>query len=476
MKFNSYLKNILKNFDDILINDSFKGCNFISIFYFVRGHYNFTNKYIYHYKQKSFFVLIKNIFFFLLRRFRSLFFNLNHYRKNINNSNYDYIIVSHKIDLKIYDFKNDFYYGKLIDYLVNEKNKKVCVVLFNQTLISTKKLYNLKINKSKADVILLNNKVNFFLDLKVIFKIFHILISFLLATLQKHHSYKMLILSSLFDEETFSNIRIYNQFKLISKLKSKNIILTYEGHSYERAIIRSFKNFSPKTKIFAYCHSVLYPSLYALYNSYGYKNDPDVILLGSKNLLNKFLKKSKYNKKYLSFNILGSKKAGILNFSKNKSKNNILIIPDGTDYDIDKHYQFAIKLANFYRNYSFTINLHPNSYKKFNLIKFNQISKNLNIKLGSLEDCLKKNYYVIFSSSSAVIQCINHGLLPIYYDYKKLYEFNENPFKALWKKNLTVRSVNDLNKLLLDYKLPSEIKKCSLNYYNKFNFSILDKY
>ena len=188
MTFNSYLKKILKNFDDILLNHSFNGCNFISIFYFVRGHYNFTNKFIYHYKQKSFFVLFKNIFFFLLRRFRSLFYNLNHYEKNIRNNNYDYIIVSHKIDLKTYDLKNDFYYGKLIDYLINQK-KKVCVILFNQTLISTKKLFNSKIKKSKADVLLLNNKVNLFLDLKVIFKIFHILTSFLLATLYKNYSY-----------------------------------------------------------------------------------------------------------------------------------------------------------------------------------------------------------------------------------------------------------------------------------------------
>lgn len=475
MTFNSYLKKILKNFDDILLNHSFNGCNFISIFYFVRGHYNFTNKFIYHYKQKSFFVLFKNIFFFLLRRFRSLFYNLNHYEKNIRNNNYDYIIVSHKIDLKTYDLKNDFYYGKLIDYLINQK-KKVCVILFNQTLISTKKLFNSKIKKSKADVLLLNNKVNLFLDLKVIFKIFHILTSFLLVTLYKNYSYKIPIVSSLFDEETFSNIRIYNQFKLINKLKFNNVILTYEGHSYERAIIRSFRNFSPKTKIFAYCHSVLYPSLYSIYNSYGYKNDPDVILLGSKNLLNKFLKKSKYNRKYLAFDVLGSKKASKVNFSKNNSQNNFLIIPDGTDYDIDKHYLFAIKLANFYTNYSFTINLHPNSYKMFNIIKFKQIKKNLNVKIGSLDDCLKNNHFVIFSSSSAVIQCINHGLLPIYYDYKKLYEFNDNPFKTLWKKNLTIRTVNDLNRLLLDYKLPSDLKKYALNYYSNFNFSILNKY
>ena len=476
MKFNSYIQKILKNFDEILIKESFKGCNFISIFYFVRGHYNFTNKFIYHYEKKSFLVFIKNIFFFFLRRFRSLFFNFNYYEKKISHNNYDYIIVSHKIDLKIYNFKNDFYYGNLIDYLINKKNKKVCIVLFNQTLISTKKLFELKIKKSKVDIILLNNKINLLLDLKVIFKIFKTLISFLLSTFHKNYFYKMTILSSLFDEETFNNIRIYNQFKLINNLKSNNVILTYEGHSYERAIIRSFKDFSPNTKIFAYCHSVLYPSLYSLYNSYGFKNDPDQILLGSKNLLKLFLKKSKYNKKYTSFDVLGSKKANIIKIPKNTSKKNILIIPDGTNHDIDRHYFFAIKLANYYKNYSFTINLHPHSYKKFNLIKFNQINKNLNIKIGLLEDCLKKNYYVIFSSSSAIIQSINHGLLPIYYDYKKLYEFDNNPFKTLWKKNLTIRSVGDLDNLLSNYKLPRNIKKNSINYFDKFNFSILNKY
>jgi len=473
MKFKSFIKKNIISFDYILRNNLFKHNNLISIFYYVRGHFNFNYKFINSYENKSTSPIFINIFFFILRRLRSFFFIYKKFENKTKLQKYDYLIVSHKIDTYSYDDNNDFYYGNLISNLINKQNKKVCLLLFNQTLINSSKLYKTTLKNSKLDLMLLNNRVNLLLELGLIKKLFVSFLSFLFSISKNNYYNKKIIFSSFFDEETFNNFRIYSQFKDIFKKKFNNIIITYEGHSYERSIIRSIRELSPKTKIIAYVHSALYHTQHSIYNSYGYKNDPDLILFGSRLNFKTFLTKANYNRNLVSYKILGSKKITPYRFKKSKTITNFLILPDGTDHDIIKLFKLSIQLSSYYHNYFFTINLHPNAYLKFQSLKLKKIPDNLTITIGQIKKAFVNNNFVIFTSTTAIIEGINCGLYPIFYKNFSTYEFDNNPLSEVWDDNLSFDNFQNLSKVIENYSLSDEILTFASDYYQSFDYLCL---
>ena len=76
MKFKSFIKKNIISFDYILRNNLFKHNNLISIFYYVRGHFNFNYKFINSYENKSISPIFINIFFFYIKKTSFFFFYL----------------------------------------------------------------------------------------------------------------------------------------------------------------------------------------------------------------------------------------------------------------------------------------------------------------------------------------------------------------------------------------------------------------
>lgn len=470
------LKNTINEFDKIIINKEIKNYFYISNIFFVRNHPVFDKKYLF-FKKNKLFLMIKILFKFLSKRINSLRYG---FKKSLSFSNnyqkYDYLFISHKFDNKTNFIDNDYIYGDLFSYLIKEK-KKICVIYFNQTSINIKKLIKPNFNNQNIDVILFNNKTNFINDFPMLGIL--VILFFEIIYKKKHFSSAIFyfLIFSIFEEETLLNIRIS---KFIEKLTIKNIskiFITFEGHAYERNIIRSFKKkYSLNQKIYAYLHTSIYQSNHGIYQAkYPMEIVPDKYLFSGKIAFNEFINNCQ-NINKSSLYVIGSKR-----FTEKKSNNypiqnykNFLLLPDGTEHETNIYYDTAIELASKFKEYNFFIKFHPSQ----NSLIMKSVYKNLIIIEDSLKSFLENNKvgFAIYSSSSSILSAILSNIYPIFYQYDQ--NINTNPLYMLWNEKYNLKRLDDLEKIIneKEYKNYSVfIQNQCHKYFERLNYQLILK-
>ena len=462
------IQNTINEFDKIIKSNSIKNILFISNIFFVRDHHNFNKKYKYLITNYKFFYFSKIVLKFFIKRINSLRYSLRTFIQVNKANDYDYLFISHKIDNKKYLLDNDYIYGSMLSTLL-KKDKKICLVFFNQTNFSIKNISTKIQNHKNVSYYFFNNKVNFIKDLKCFYILIELLLEIFKNKILINKKIFPFLIYSLFEEETLANVRISNFMKKISKNNFKKAILTYEGHSYERNIIKQLKNNTNSISVFAYLHSGIYETSHGIYQTdYPSSILPDKYLFSGKVGLEEFKKiTNKYKKN--DCEIFGSPR-----FFHPKNKNrkkkifSFLFLPDGTNFETENYIDSAITLANLNKEYLVFIKVHPSQTLKVPY----QIPKNLKFVDQKLEDFLERNlvYYAIYTSSSSIIQAILSGLCPIYYQYSS--EQNTNPIYMFWKKKNYLKDLNDLCKL--EYLNEIELYKDEIAINCKYYFEKLN--
>ena len=170
----------------------------------MRDHHNFNKKYEYLITKHKFLFFSKIVLKFFTKRINSLRYSSKKFIQVNKAHNYDYLFISHKIDNKKYLLDSDYIYGSVLSTLL--KNKKICLVFFNQTNSSIKNISAKIQNHKNVSYYFFNNKVNFIKDLKC----FYILIKLFFEILKNKKTINKKIFSfliySLFEEETLANI------------------------------------------------------------------------------------------------------------------------------------------------------------------------------------------------------------------------------------------------------------------------------
>ena len=263
-----------------------------------------------------------------------------------------------------------------------------------------------------------------------------------------------------------SNLRIANQIKeLIKIIDPKLVILPFEGHAWERVVIKLLKDNNSKIKIASYQFGVTTPRQHSIFRPLKKQYNPDIILTSGSITLKKF--KNKYSCPVL---ILGSNK-----YSKYKKKyikkfdKNFLIIPEAFEQETNFLFKFSIECAKKYPEYNFYFRLHP--MYKFKLPDFSQKPSNFNLSNVSLNDDFKRSNFVLFRGSAAVFEAVSAGLNPIYVNRKN--EPSINPLHEILDVNFYINNSNQLYKIQNLYKFDLNLKKiiryCN-QYFEKLNF------
>ena len=465
------MKNTINILDQLISQNNIQNLNFISNIFFVRDHINFNTKYQFIESKNKIFYFLKILIMFVLKRINSIRYN---FQKKIiigKLSNFDYVFITHIMKNEKHNLKQDYIYGKLFDEIL-KKNQKICLIFFNQTKFHIKHLKsNFKENKN-ITYILFNNKANFFTDILN----FELLIKLLIELLKnkKNISKKifLFLIYSIFEEETLSNIRIFKFFSNLKYFKFNKVILTYEGHSYERNIIKALKE-NNSCEVYAYQHSGIYEGSHGIFqNKYPNNILPDKFLLSGKVGYNLFKKKFKsYNAN--NFIIIGSPRYQKVKVKKydnlnNKSKN-ILLLPDGTSYETSHYIDLANKLAHRYKEFTFFLKFHPSQYL---FINKNPKLNNLIYLKQDIQTTLKNNNFkfAIYSSTTSILNVISNGIIPIYFLGTK--NLQSNPIYMFYEKRFSVNQIEDF-KSILNFKdkkkFVNKIIKKTTNYYEKIN-------
>ncbi len=334
-------------------------------------------------------------------------------KSKIYQKNYDVIFITHLVNEKQFKSTFDNYFGNLI----NETSKKGYSVLqiFIPHIKLNKKNFIKYLKKEKGyDSYLFDgNSVTFKAKLKTIISLLRERQKFLELS-RNMTGYKSHL--SLYTAESFLFRNNFCNFiyglqieDIIKNTKSKNIITTFEGYSWERLFYYLSRKNNPLINCIGFQHTIIFKYQHSLTRLLRKEWNPDFILSSGD------ISTAIFNKKMsqeISIKTLGNPKSHNPINKQINVNNGILFIPSGDKEEVYFFTKFAFNFAEKYPELKVIIRFHP-MINSINFIKSFPKLDNFNISKSNIEFDSKKSRYVVYSTSTAVFESISLGCIPI---------------------------------------------------------------
>jgi hypothetical protein len=222
---------------------------------------------------------------------------------------------------------------------------------------------------------------------------------------------------------TFSieNFRLYLQVnRLIKKLQPKTLIVTYEGHAWERLAFCAARESNENIRCIGYQHTIIFKHQHSITRLLGKKYDPDLILTAGDSLAE--LMSERMALRSVPIKIGGTHRSvEVKNVMSEVSADNLpmacLVLPDGTMEECITIFNFAIEAAKLCPKIRYIFRMHPVlSFNKVRAqdINLNNLPFNIVISNNSIEDDFSSSAWALYRGTSAVIYSVIAGLRPIY--------------------------------------------------------------
>ncbi|MBF0234038.1 MAG: hypothetical protein HQK65_13520, partial [Desulfamplus sp.] len=220
--------------------------------------------------------------------------------------------------------------------------------------------------------------------------------------------------------QTLSNLIMAFQIENLAKnLQPKAIVVTHEGHAWERMAFAAVRRVNPDTRCIGFQHSAIFKLQHAIRRNLAPEYNPDLILssgeVGKKQL------EAAPGLKNIPVDILGSNR--IFERGKISEKNDsqqplsCLVLPEGDINECNLLFEFSRHCAFKLPQVKFIWRLHPLlTFAK--IFKQNPILRNLpdNIELStsSIQEDIMRSKWALYRGTTAIIQAGQCGLRPIY--------------------------------------------------------------
>jgi hypothetical protein len=460
----------------------------------IREHPVLIKNYIYFFnssgQKKSFFLAILNNILIVLKGMihiaRSVFSSDYLITNTLGNRKVDFLFVSHILNEKQAGLSDDFYFGSVPTSLAN-RSKNVLIVLLNHSLVRTK-ILSRKWNGENVPRILLTKKITLAKSIQIYMQMLKTSFDlwkqsfYTLDGLNKRVAAKAAV--EALSAGTFANMRLEWQIaSIVKKYEPSNLIVTYEGHAYERMIFHAAHRTNPKIFCLGYQHSALFRLQHSFRRMLNEQFNFNALLTSSlyvkKKLLNESIMKG------AQIEVLGSNRGIEVHQEKKFDNSNYcLVIPEGFFEECEVLFGYSLSIAKELPEMSFIWRLHPS-------ISFEQLkAKNklfqclpLNIILSdkSLDDDIKRSSIALYRGTTAVVKAVPAGLLPVYLRASNN-EMTIDPLYAIEKGKLVVGSTSDfiaLFKSMYSIKIyreqTEEIRQFCKNFFDPFDINVFER-
>ena len=240
---------------------------------------------------------------------------------------------------------------------------------------------------------------------------------------------------------SLASLRIHEQvLNLAKQLRPKAIVVTYEGHAWERMAFAAARLGAPGVRCIGYHHTILFPRQHALLRLLSNRLcDPDVVLTAGDISRDRFRKA--HWRVPIDVATMGThRRQAIAAQSEQSSVNRTsgcLIIPDGIISEVVFLLDFAIKAAHLARDIRFVLRLHPvvslaTLMRRFP--RFQRLPPNVEFSTLSLADDFARTRWALYRGTNAAIYAVIAGLRPCYVE--KPAEMTIDPLNDLvvWKR------------------------------------------
>jgi hypothetical protein len=222
---------------------------------------------------------------------------------------------------------------------------------------------------------------------------------------------------------TAANLRVYYQILDLSKaLNLHTIILTFEGHPWERLAFYAARKVNPQIRCIGYQHTVVFPLQHGIKRSLGPAYDPDIVVFAGRYSLEWFLRNTSYTP---PIHLVGTPRADVPHpdifrkYINSLAEPSCLLLPDGTSGECEQFFRLGILCASIMPAVRFVLRFHPvvtTKYISSLFVKFPSFPSNLMISCQSIEYDFTNCNWFIYRASGAGVRAAISGLRPIYFN------------------------------------------------------------
>lgn len=218
------------------------------------------------------------------------------------------------------------------------------------------------------------------------------------------------------------SLRLGQQIRaLVVRLQPQAIIVTYEGHSWERIAFAAARAVSPQIRCIGYQHAALFNLQHALQTRLAEGYNPDVVLTAgciAKTQLQKNPQLRDVRIEALGSNRSFERKPARRWKASHGDALTCLVLPEGLVSECNLLFGFALHCARRMPNVRFIWRLHP-SLTFEELIRKNPnlhaLPTNVTVStLHTLPEDISRSHWALYRSSTAIVQATVAGILPIY--------------------------------------------------------------
>ena len=392
-------------------------------FFLVKPTEECTSKYRL-YRPESAVLLVSNLIFcfpiiFLEIFFASiisLFWTMNYSHSKLNQErSCDSLFVSHYTKAQSKS-NTDVYYGTATQSLNS------FVVYLNHTRFKSHQILN-NFKQNEISNVFVNNKtLPLFATLKLHFQQFKVSFLILKFAVREKNLFvsqrRILIKGARFQHSrpTLANLILRDTLgKLIPLIRPKRMIITLEGHAHEAMLINLRDEQFSQMQIVAYQHAPIVYSQFNVKRVVSMLGKSDLVLTSGYKT-QKFFLSEKPNARV---EILGSPKFRTFEYQKKDlSRLRVLLTPEAAKESLIDLAYLARELSLTMPSALFVIRPHPDTSKKgmIHLSKLLNGLSNVQISELPLSADLKSSHVTLFRSSSAALEGMAFGSLPIHFE------------------------------------------------------------
>ena len=219
------------------------------------------------------------------------------------------------------------------------------------------------------------------------------------------------------------NLRLARQIgALVRALNPTSLMVTYEGHAWERVAFASARAERPAVRCVGYQHSALFPLQHAIRRNLGPSYDPDRLLTSG--TASKRSLESSPDLARTPIAVLGSNRGAKLELGESPSNEEIgarakacLVLPEGFASECHRLFGFSLECARAFPEIEFIWRLHP--VLSFSTLAagtpdYKRLPRNVSLSVGTLEEAVSLSRWVLYRGSTAVVKAVMAGVRPIY--------------------------------------------------------------
>jgi len=276
---------------------------------------------------------------------------------------------------------------------------------------------------------------------------------------------------------------------IVSMAKPKAILVTFEGHAWERLAFAAARSEVPGCKCMAYQHAAIFRLQHAIRRKLKPQYNPNLIFTAGSVSRDQLMLSSDFSD--VQILVLGSDR-GINEIKESNSdqfqlgeegRHACLVLPEGIESECNLLFNFALECAINCPDLVFIWRLHPIlSFKTLidNNPGLRNLPPNITLSSNSIETDFSVSKWVLYRGTTAVVKAIGEGIKPVYLAIED--EMTIDPLYELNEWHESVLNPNEMKALLYADKDKSnteflsgyeEAKNYCRNFYNPVSVTTL---